>query len=85
MKDRCRLFLRRKSVFYAFDTETNRIESLRTGDRTEARKLLHAKNEACRQPQMNVQLARVYLQHSDPTVATRRWQSVRRPERIRIE
>ena len=76
MKDRYRLFLGRKSVFYAFDTETNRFESLRTRDRTEARNLLHAKNEACRQPQMNVQLARVYLQHSDPAVATRRWQSV---------
>ncbi len=76
MKDRYRLFLRRKSVFYAFDTETNRFESLRTRDRTEACKFLHAKNEACRQPQMNVQLARVYLQHSDPAVATRRWQSV---------
>jgi len=76
MKDRYRLFLGRKSVFYAFDTETNRFESLRTRDRTEARKFLHAKNEACRQPQMNVQLARVYLQHSDPAVATRRWQSV---------
>ena len=76
MKDRYRLFLRRKSVFYAFDTETNRFESLRTRDRTEARNLLHAKNEACRQPQMNVQLARVYLQHSDPAAASRRWQSV---------
>jgi hypothetical protein len=76
MKDRYRLFLRRKSVFYAFDTETNRFESLRTRDRTEARKLLHVRHAACRQPQMNVQLARVYLQHSDPAVATRRWQSV---------
>jgi hypothetical protein len=31
-------------------------------------------NEACKLPAMNLGLARVYLKHSDPLVATRTWQ-----------
>ena len=36
MKQRYRLFLRRKSVYYAFDNETKRFESLKTKDKAEA-------------------------------------------------
>ena len=35
-----------------------------------------AMNEAGKQPAMNLSLARVYLRHSDPMVATRTWQNV---------
>jgi hypothetical protein len=31
--------------------------------------LLNTKNEATRQPAMNLQIAQVYLQHADPTLA----------------
>ena len=74
MKQRYRLFLRWKSVFYAFDNVTKTFESLGTKDRDEAQRLVIAKNEALKQPAMNLSLARVYLRHSDPLVAKRTWQ-----------
>jgi len=76
MKLRYRLFLRRKSVYYAFDNTTKTFESLKTKDRSEAERLLMALNEAGRQPAMNLGLARVYLRHSDPMVSQRTWQHV---------
>ncbi len=76
MKERYRLFLRRKSVYYAFDNTTKNFESLKTKDRAEATRLLLALNEAGKQPAMNLGLARVYLKHSDPMVSQRTWQHV---------
>jgi len=76
MKARYRLFLRRKSVYYAFDNTTRKFQSLNTKDRQEANRLLVTMNEASRQPAMNLRLARVYLQHSDPTFSSRRLQDV---------
>ena len=76
MKERYRLFLRRKSVYYAFDNTTKNFESLKTKDKVEAERLLLALNEAGKQPAMNLGLARVYLRHSDPMVSQRTWQHV---------
>jgi len=76
MKLRYRLFLRRKSVYYAFDDTTKTFTSLKTKDKAEANRLLMAMNEAGKQPAMNLGLARVYLRHSDPMVTTRTWQNV---------
>lgn len=76
MKERYRLFLRRKSVYYAFDTVTKSFESLKTKNKAEATRLIAARNEAGKQPAMNLSLARVYLRHSDPMVSTRTWQTV---------
>ena len=76
MKLRYRLFLRRKSVYYAFDNTTKTFTSLKTKDKAEAARLLVALNEAGKQPAMNLSLARVYLRHSDPMVAVRTWQNV---------
>ena len=50
MKLRYRLFLRRKSVYYAFDDITKTFTSLKTKDKTEAERLLMAMNEAGKQP-----------------------------------
>ena len=61
MKTRYRLFLRRKSVYYAFDNSTRKFQSLDTKDRDEAERLVASLNEASRQPAMNLRLARVYL------------------------
>jgi hypothetical protein len=36
MKERYRLFLRRKSVYYAFDNTTKTFESLKTKDKAKA-------------------------------------------------
>jgi hypothetical protein len=76
MKNRYRLFLRRKSVYYAFDNTTKTFESLKTKDKAQATRLLIAMNEAGKQPAMNLGLARVYLRHSDPMIAERTWQHV---------
>ena len=37
MKERYRLFLRRKSVYYAFDNATKTFQSLKTKDEAEGR------------------------------------------------
>jgi integrase len=76
MKARYRLFLRRKSVYYAFDNTNRTFTSLKTKDKAEATRLLVALNEAGQQPAMNLSLARVYLRHSDPMVSVRTWQHV---------
>jgi hypothetical protein len=76
MKLRYRLFLRRKSVYYAFDDTTKTFTSLKTKDKAQAARLLVAMNEAGQQPAMNLSLARVYLRHSAPLVSIRIWQHV---------
>jgi integrase len=67
---------RRAGVFYSEETATGKQTSLRTNDQGEAITLLNTKNEATRQPDMNLQIAQVYLQHADPTLAHRTWQNV---------
>jgi hypothetical protein len=57
MKSRFNLF-NRNGVFYSVDTETGKQHSLRTKDEAEAQTLLHSKNEAHRQPVLNLQIAR---------------------------
>jgi integrase len=75
MKNQFILF-QRNGVFYCEDTATGKQSSLRTRDRAEAERLLAVKNEAVRQPAMNLQIAQVYLQHGDPALAARTWQHV---------
>jgi hypothetical protein len=69
------MFLR-GTVFWCQDNETGKQETLRTKDRAEAERLFDAKNEAHRQPIINVQIARAYLMVGDPEAATRSWQQV---------
>src|SRR2546422_3836195 len=75
MKQRFRMF-RRSGHFWSQDNETGKQESLKTEDRPTAVLLLTAKNEAFRQPNLNLQLARTYLMATDPEVAKRTWQVV---------
>ena len=56
MKQRFILF-RRGDTFYSEDTTTRKQTSLRTKDRAEAITLVNTKNEAIRQPAMNLQIA----------------------------
>jgi hypothetical protein len=65
-----------RNTYYYFDTNLNKRESLGTGDKAEAQRLIDAKNEAVLHVGMNLQIAQVYLQHSDPSMATRTWQNV---------
>ena len=75
MKTKHTLF-RRGEVFYIQDSATGKQTSLRTKDETEARRLLEARNEAQRQPMLNLHLARAYLTASDPAFVERTWQTV---------
>jgi integrase len=76
MKQRYRIFRRENGVYYSLDSLTKKRNSLNTADREEARRLQNALNEACQQPAVNLQIAQVYLQHSDPEFARRTWQFV---------
>ncbi len=63
-------------TFYVEHVVTGKQESLRTKDKKEAIILLGAKNEAARQPALNLRLARTYMQASDPLMCKRTWQHV---------
>jgi len=76
--NRYRMYARadRHGTYYWEDVISRRQGSLKTKDRGEAQKLLHAKNETGRQPHLNRELGRVYLKAADPAFATRTWQDV---------
>jgi integrase len=76
MKQRYHCFRRENGIFYSLDTLTRKRQSLETTDAETARRLANALNEACKQPAVNLQIARVYLQHSDPEYAKRTWRLV---------
>lgn len=63
-------------MFYCVDGKTGKRTSLHTSDADEARQLVEITNQAVRQPEMNLQIAQVYLQHGDPTLASRTWEHV---------
>ena len=74
MKQKYRLYRRNQSGnYYIQDNVTGKQQSLGTPDKTEARRLLHTRNEAASQPAMNLQIARAYLAAGDPKVASRTW------------
>ena len=64
---------KRKNVFFSFDAETGRRESLHTGDREEARRIIRAKNDSATQPAINISIARAYLVGTDPKLVERAW------------
>jgi len=76
MTEKYRIFQRASGVWYLEDKETHHQASLRTRIEAEAKRLLQAKNEALRQPAINIQIARAYLTASDPKLVTRTWQEV---------
>ncbi|MBX3745094.1 MAG: hypothetical protein KF833_07270 [Verrucomicrobiae bacterium] len=57
---------------------TGRRFSLRTADRRTAETLIHARNEALRQPQLNLRIAQTYLTAADDQAAKRTWGDVMR-------
>ena len=75
MKIRFRLIHRgeRGQQFYCVDTETGKRHSLKTKDRDTAEQIVLAKNQALRQPALNLQIAKAYLAGTDSGVATRTW------------
>jgi integrase len=75
MKTKYTLF-RRGGIYYSQDSATGQQKSLRTRDEAEALQLINARNEANRQPVLNLHLARAYLTASDPAFVERTWQTV---------
>ncbi|MBI4660167.1 MAG: tyrosine-type recombinase/integrase [Verrucomicrobia bacterium] len=76
MKQRYRMYRKETGVYYAFDRHTGQRESLETNDRDEALELLLTKNQAHRQPTLNLHLARTYLRVGSPETLERTWQTV---------
>jgi hypothetical protein len=70
MKDRYRMF-RRGTRFYAHDNESGKQTSLGTSDLREARRLMIARNETLRAPQLNLAIARTHLVAKDATLGNR--------------
>src|SRR5207247_5129437 len=75
MRQKYRMLIR-GTVYWVQDNETQKQTTLSTKDRAEAERLLNVKNEAHRQPIINLQIARAYLMVGDAFAATRTWQSV---------
>jgi len=78
MKSRYRLIRRgvRNGAIYYVDTKTGKRTSLQTGNMEEARQVIEARNQAERQPFINLQIARAYLMAADPLIVKRTWQHV---------
>src|ERR1017187_4063067 len=76
MTQRYRKFKRSWGMWYAFDNVTGNSVSLKTRVRAEAVQKVNAMNETERQPGISLGLARVYLNATDPKLATRTWQEV---------
>src|SRR5690349_11061288 len=78
MKTRYRLIRRghRGGAFYCVDTQTGKRTSLGTASHEEAQQILHAKNQAERQPLLNLEIAKAYLAGSDSNLAQRTWSDV---------
>jgi len=76
MKTRFRLIRRgiRGGLFYCVDTHTRKRVSLRTHDEDSAKQIVLAKNQAERQPVLNLQIAKAYIAGTDSGIATRTWQ-----------
>lgn len=75
MKNRYRLIRRneRRHKFYCFDVVTGKRVSLHTQSEDEAAQIVLARNQALRQPALNLQIAKAYLSGTDSGVATRTW------------
>ncbi|HEV2330554.1 MAG TPA: hypothetical protein VGY56_17375 [Verrucomicrobiae bacterium] len=76
MKNEYRLFQRSTGIYFIQNNGTGKQESLKTRDKTVAVRLFNARNEAHRQPAINLQIARAYLTASDPAFMQRTWQDV---------
>ena len=51
------------------DTKTRKRSSLQTSDEDDARQIIEAKNQAERQPALNLQIAKAYLAGSDSSIS----------------
>ena len=75
MKKRYRLTRRgsRGDTLYCVDSTTGKRTSLNTSDEDAAEQIVLAKNQAERQPALNLQIAKAYMAGTDRGTATRTW------------
>lgn len=66
----------RQGTLYCHDLATGKRESLGTKDCVEAERLVSAKNEALRNPHLNLQIARAFLLGADERLVKRSWDEV---------
>jgi hypothetical protein len=66
----------RGGTFYCVDTAAKQRTSLGTSSEEEARQIVQAKNQALRQPVLNLQIAKAYMAGSDPSFVRRMWRDV---------
>lgn len=78
MKNRYRLVQHgsRGGKFYCKDSLTGKRTTLATTDKDAAQQIVQAKNQAQRQPALNLQIARAYLAAADSSFINRTWQEV---------
>ena len=78
MNTRYRLIFRgiRGGIYYCVDKRTGKRASLNTTNEDAARQIVEAKNNAERQPVLNLQIAKAYIAGTDSGIATRTWQHV---------
>jgi integrase len=76
MKSSLRLFRRHNGIYFSEDRQTGLQQSLRTRDKHEAERLLHAKNEAQENPGVSLLIAKAYIAAADPRLAKRTWRYV---------
>ena len=70
------MFRRAGGNYYSRDKINGRSESLGTPDRSVAKQLLAARNQAAAQPQLNRTMAKAYLSAKSPDLLTRTWADV---------
>ena len=75
MKIRYRLF-KRGQYYYSEDVQSGKQQSLKTGNRTEAQRLVAAKNEAINNAQFTLAIGQTYLAVTDAQILTRTWKEV---------
>jgi hypothetical protein len=77
MNIRYRLIFRghRGGMYYSVDKTTGKRTSLNTTNGDEARQIIEAKNNAERQPILNLQIAKAYMAGTDNGIQTRTWQN----------
>lgn len=66
----------RQGKFYCHDQATGKRKSLRTSSRQDAQRIIDAKNEALRQPFVNLQIAKAFLFGADEKITKRTWGDV---------
>jgi integrase len=75
MNTRYRLTYRgiRGGMFYCVDKQTGKRTSLHTTNEDDARQIVEAKNNAERQPILNLQIAKAYIAGTDSEINKRTW------------